>query len=288
MDRRAAPAVRPSGLDGAVGLQARARAALAERLPGPLHPDGAHAERFADALVPGLSAADVAWVHGELAARAKGELRPTRAGAVPAHAAWSSSALVGGAFAPWRQRPAELPLLGLGPFKALRLEERLAIPHGGGNPNLDVALDGPRGLVGIEAKLTEHLAGGRPRPWKPAYRRPAMAGELGGGWRSLFDALLEEAWAPRWLDAGQLVRHALSLRGAGELVYLFWEPANTEEHPEVLEHRAEVAELLERVGDTVPRLQAVAWPELWDAWEPVLPEHVAALRARYLVPVPAG
>lgn len=276
-------------------LRTRARAALSARLrellpSDALHADGAHALRLADALVPTLSPDDVAWAHAELAARARGELRPTRAGAVPAHAAWSSTALVASAFAPWRSRPEDLVLAGLGPFAGVRLEERLAIPHGGGNPNLDVALPREAGgsqgeLVGIESKLTEHLAAARPRPWKPAYRRPAMLAELDVGWARLFADLLDGRWAPRHLDAGQLVRHALSLRGHHDLVLVFWEPVDGDELAEIRAHRAEVREVLERVGDARPRLHAVSWAEVLDAWAPVVPEHVAALRARYEVAV---
>lgn len=260
-------------------LQARSRTALAERA------GASHTTAFADALVPTLEPADVTWAHAELAARAKGELRASRAGTVQAHAAWSSTALVVSAFAAWRQTPGRLPLLGLGPFSGLRLEERLHIPHGGGTPNLDVALDGPGGRVGIESKLTEHLVPARPRAWRPAYHRPAMLAALEGGWASAFGDLLTGRWAPRHLDAGQLVRHALSLRGDGDLVLLFWEPANALEHPEVLTHRGEVAELLDRVGDARPRLHARAWSAVLDEWEPAAPGHVAALRARYDVAV---
>jgi hypothetical protein len=198
-------------------LQRRARAALARRLAelagaDALHPGGEHALRFADALVPTLTPADVAWAHAQLAARAKGELRPARSGAVQAHAAWSSTALVCSAFAHWRARPSALRVAGMGGFDALRLEERLVIPHGGGTPNLDVALAGGGRFVGIESKLTEHLAPVRARPWPPAYRRPAMLAALDDAWAGVFADLLEGRWAPRFLDAGQLVRHALSLR----------------------------------------------------------------------------
>ncbi len=272
----------------ATDLRSRARAALSERLreltpQGALHADGEHAREFAGALVPTLSSADVDWAHAQLAARAKGELRQTRAGAVPAYAAWSSTALVCSAFAPWHSQPGGLLLPGLGPFTAVRLEERLAIPHGGGSPNLDVALDTSAGLVGIESKLTEHLAPARARPWKPAYRRPAMRAALDPAWAALFDDLLEERWRPSHLDAGQLVRHALSLRGAGELALVFWEPANADAHPEVLVHRAEVTRVLDRVAGARPRLHAFAWSELFDAWGPSA--HVAALRERYDVEI---
>lgn len=271
-------------------LRARAREALAARrrelLPAAaLAPGGTHVLELADALPPTLGPDDVAWAHAQLAARAKGELRPTRAGLVPLHAAWSSTALVAGAFAAWRSRPGELALAGLGPFAEVRLEERLHIPHGGGTPNLDVALDGPGDLVGVEAKLTEHLAPARPRAWKPAYERPAMREELVGGWRALFDELLAGTWAPRHLDAAQLVRHALSLRGAGDLVYLAWEPADGDAHAEVARHREEVARLVAAVGDAPPRLHATTWGAVLDGWQADAPGHVAALRARYDVAV---
>lgn len=207
---------------------------------------------------------------------------------VPAHAAWSSAALAAGAFAPWRHRPQDLRLAGTGPFASVRLEERLAIPHGGGTPNLDVALgleDG--GLVGVESKLTEHLAPRRPRPWRPAYHRPAMARALDGGWRTLFEDLLHGRWAPEHLDAGQLVRHALSLRGRHDLVLVFWEPADGDALAEVRRHRDEVAEVLERVGDAPPRLHALPWSAVLEAWAPVLPDHVAGVRRRYDVAVGA-
>jgi hypothetical protein len=272
-------------------LRARARAALAARLrelvpAAALHRDGAHALRLEDTLVPTLSADDVAWARAALAARAKGELRPTRAGAVPVHAAWSSTALVCSALAPWRTRPDALALApGTGPFTDVRLEERLLIPHGGGTPNLDVALATPAGLVGVESKLTEHLTAAAPRRWPPAYHRPAMAAALRGGWAALFADLRDGRWAPRHVDAGQLVRHALSLRGEHDLVLVWWEPANADDHPEVRAHRAEVAEVLARVAGAAPRLHALPWARVLDAWEAAAPAHVAALRARYDVAV---
>ena len=271
--------------------QRRARATLAARLreqvgASALHPGGEHALRFTDALVPTLTAEDVEWAHDQLRRRAKGELRPARAGTVSAHAAWSSTALVASAFAAWRRDPSGLTLVDRGGFTALRLEERLHIPHGGGTPNLDVALEGPGTYLGVESKLTEHLAPQPPRAWRPAYRRPSMAAELDGGWAEVFAALLEGTWAPRHLDAGQLVRHALSLtvRPGAELALVFWEPAGGDELPEVRLHREEVAELLARVGPSAaPRLHATTWASVLAGWEAAAPGHVAALRARYAV-----
>jgi len=281
-------------------LRCRARAALADRLRAlvpadALHAGGEHALRFADALVPTLDEGDVAWAHAHLSRGAKGELRPARSGAVPAHAAWSSTALVCSAFAAWRGDPSALRVAGLGGFDEVRLEERLHIPHGGGTPNLDVALPAADRFVGVESKLTEHLAPLRARAWPPAYRRPAMAAELEGGWATVFADLVAGRLVPRFLDVPQLVRHALSLRPLSfaeaeqHLVLLFWEPADGDELPEVRAHRAEVADLLARLGDdAVPRLHALSYADLLAAWAPLRPDHVAALRERYDVAAGPG
>ena len=67
---------------------------------------------------------------------------------------------------------------------------------------------------------------------------------------------------------------------------LFWEPADGEGLPEVDAHRAEVAELLARVGeDAWPRLHVMTYRDLLEGWAQSHPEHTAGLRARYEVPV---
>lgn len=278
-------------------FQRRARAALTARMASSLpasalHEDGRHTRALADALVPTLSASEVAWVHAELSRGAKGTLRPTRAGAVPVYNAWSSTLHVASAFAPWRATPEALRVAGRTGFTDVRLEERLLIPHGGGTPNLDVALPGPHGaFTGAESKLTEHLAPHPPHRWAPAYLRPAMAAALTDGWADVFSALLAGRWSPRYLDAAQLVKHALSLQAKPEatstrLVLLFWEPTDGDEVPEVVAHREEVAELVDRLGpDASPQLVALSYAEVLDEWETQRPEHVAALRARYEVSV---
>jgi hypothetical protein len=124
-------AVRPDARP-AIARPGGARRAAARAAPGRGAARGRrHARRLSGALAPTLGDADVAWAQAQLAARAKGELRPTRPGAVPACAAWSSAALVCSALAPWRTATDRLRVAGLGPFDEVRLEERLPIPHGG-------------------------------------------------------------------------------------------------------------------------------------------------------------
>jgi hypothetical protein len=112
-----------------------------------------------------------------------------------------------------------------------------------------------------------------------------MAAALHEGWRALFADLLAGRWRPRHLDAGQLVRHALSLHGAGDLVLVVWEPANADAHPEVLAHRAELERVLAAVDGAAPRLHATTWDAVIAGWAPARPAHAAALRERYAVAV---
>jgi hypothetical protein len=73
------------------------------------------------------------------------------------------------------------------------------------------------------------------------------------------------------------------------LVYVFGEPSNASEHPEVVEHQAEVAELVIRVGDLSPRLHVRTYRQLLAEWSSLtkpewVEQHVAELRRRYQLP----
>lgn len=168
-----------------------------------------------DPLVQTLDPLQRAAVLRDLARGAKGEFRGPRP---RLQAPWSSTAFTASLFGAWVGRP-ELDVV--------RFEERLHIPHGGGTPNLDVWLEADGAPVGVEVKLTEHLAARTPRPWKAPYRRPSMLAELDGGWAAVFAAALDGTFAPRHLDVPQLIRHALSLaprHAHAVLAYVFWQP----------------------------------------------------------------
>jgi hypothetical protein len=110
-------------------------------------------------------------------------------------------------------------------------------------------------------------------------------------WLATLDGARAGAYRTTYLDAERLDKHTLGLSKQHpsrerHLVYVYWEPADCDEFYEVRRHRAEVAELLHRVGSTSPRLHALTDDGLWNQWDTVegvssLPRHLTALRARY-------
>lgn len=283
--------------------RSRACRALSDRLRELLPPDvtdafvgGTHTRRFADNLLPGLSQSQIGTLQGQLSRGSGNELRATATGKRPAHAPYSSAALAANAFGRWLGSEAHLRVVGLGGFtEALTIEQKLKIAHAGGTANLDCFLKADDVIVGIESKLTEMLDEHNPVTWKAPYLKPETRSMLGAGWSDVLSASLDDSWQPKHLGLEQLVKHALALasRQATErhLIYLFWEPANGDDHHEVMSHRAEVAELVERVGDAWPRLHVLCYAELLNEWSTLArPEwvlqHIAELRSRYELPVP--
>jgi hypothetical protein len=281
-------------------VQRAAQVALSTRLRELLSPEisahfvgGTHTRRFADNLLPSFSAEQVQTLRDQLAKGAGDELVPTGTGKRRAHAPYSSAALAVNAFGGWLGAEHQLQIAGLSQFDAsISLEHKLRIAHGGGEANLDCLLDTPTALVGIESKLTEPLGCHQPVEWKGPYKTDAMAGLLRAGWLDVFIASLTRAWTPQYIGIEQLLKHALALNSHANgkdahLVYVYWEPANGSDIPEVRTHRAEVAGLVHAVAAAPPYLHAVSYVDLLNEWQ-TIPSgalhpaaHVDQLRARY-------
>jgi hypothetical protein len=147
--------------------------------------------------------------------------------------------------------------------------------------------------VAVESKCTEHL-GEHAAQFSEVYddRVPKLATP---SWQAEFEALKREPSRYTFLNAAQLVKHYLGMKNtfggrSSTLLYLYWEPANADEHAELLQHRAEVDTFAGAVSDPAVRFVAMGYPQLWEQWasrgQPNwLGEHVAALRRRYLVTI---
>jgi hypothetical protein len=199
-------------------------------------------------------------------------------------AAHSSAALVVNTFGPWRNRPEGMSLSGLNGFRSVRFESKLPTGLGGTPPHLDLLAEG-EATVAIESKCTEWMEP-KPARFSPSY--DSLSPSHGHSpWFELIQQLLAEPCRYEFLDAAQLVKHALGLLtcyGALELrlIYLYWEPHNAADWPECRKHRGEADDLANQVKQCSIRLQPMSYRELWEEWaHQGPPPHLPYLRARY-------
>ncbi len=201
----------------------------------------------------------------------------------------SSSALAVNAFAPFRSRLPQLVLPGSGPFSRLEFERKCPNGLRGNSPNLDVLLEGTEEVVGIESKLAEPMTATRAK-FSSQYRE-RLRDRLGStAWFLEMCRLEDDPNRYGVLDAAQLVKHAFGLihtfpdRNV-KLLYLFWEPRNSRDHPFFAEHRRQVAEFARSVQDSSPAFDAMSHGDLWRHWSaaasPWLSAHIRNLQARY-------
>jgi hypothetical protein len=257
----------------------------------------------------------MAWIREQLEHGDGGELAPRLDGRRPrAHAAHSSATLAASTFAPFLGREHDLTIAGLSGFAGLRLEAKhhpLPVPGPPGSAadddrrpaNLDAELTGRGIVVGVESKLTEHLAAAEHGGWRGEYRRAGVLDPLPEPWRDAIRRRARGGTSQRFLNATQLLKHGLALcRSADDgsfgpdpvdlhLVYLYWEPDNGHEIEAVLEHREEVAAFAAEVGGPGLAFRACSHQQLWDEWRTGsgsprwLVDHARALEERYRIAV---
>lgn len=217
-------------------------------------------------------------------------------------APYSSSALVVNCFAPFRCRINELALPVRGNFNELQFEKICPISNQSSSnslnePHLDVLLSGETEVIGIESKLTEYIQ----RRKSVKFSKECMELIPDEYIEKFFDemhALIEERRKYEYLDAAQLIKHALGLTNIckGEkqitLLYIYWQP---EDHdcPEYAchfqKHREEIEKFKEQVNGSKLNFHAISYPRLWDMWsnnsqmKPWLSEHISNLKERYSI-----
>lgn len=230
---------------------------------------------------------------GAVAGFARGSERNPRATAPPRMCALhSSAALVANVFDHWSGRDAA-PLvraLGLAATQAtITFEEPLPTGLEGEAPTADVFLDLANGhAVAIESKFSEWLVR---RPRNKVVFKAKYFPRGRGLWESRglprCQALAAEIQAGaqrfRFLNAAQLLKHALGLAstrpGAFELRYLYYEWPTRE----AAEHRAEVARFAAAADAELP-FAAITYQELFARLEvdgAVEGGYLDYLRARY-------
>jgi hypothetical protein len=248
-------------------------------------------------LVEGVRFEDI---EGDLLQGDGSELRGGRNGRPTKFlAAHSSTALAVNVFGLFRQGASALRMPWGGAITSLQFERKCS--HGVGHgrpPNLDVILDGPAGVIGIESKCLEII--GDPRAdFRPAYNEDLRGARRQTPWFHEMQGLMTNPRAYRRLDAAQLIKHALGLAFSfpgrrTTLAYIFWEPTNASEISIFREHRADLDRFKEAIGAGTPDFVSLSHQELWNYWAtmddaPVwLIAHVGKLRDRYSFAVDCG
>ena len=219
----------------------------------------------------------------------------------------SSAALTVNVFGFFLHRPADLPPLpGLEragwPARSLALERTIRFPWTGGrHPVPDCLVATGSALVGIECKRFEPFRGGDYTGFTDTFWRPVW-GDRMVGYQHVRDLLRGNKDLYAFLDAAQLVKHALALRAAVQsrkeyhglapiLLYVYAEPdvwpGTGRQVPDnaKVRHREEIASFANHVGGDEVAFSACSYRQLLNAWrrgpDREIARHAAAVIDRF-------
>lgn len=160
-------------------------------------------------------------------------------------------------------------------------------------PNLDIVLQRKEDLIAVESKCLEYL-NPKPPKFSSRYRTEILDERRNNSWFAEMERIVEgKGSSYRHLDVAQLIKHALGLgyrqERAVTLIYLWWEPANSNEFPVFAAHRKEVERLSDMIGESQPAFRALTYTSVWEEWlasqDERLAGHAANLMRRYIFPV---
>ena len=202
----------------------------------------------------------------------------------------SSAALAINTFAPFKDFPRSLSILGKQGFRPPVFEKQLPTGLSGTAPNIDVYLQSDDEVIAIESKFLEHWTPKRAK-YSGSYCKDSLPLAEDCWWQVLEES---KAGGLKHLDVAQLVKHYLGLIQLVEqvegrkhkevtLLYLYWEPANACDIQDCLGHRRNIGELASKVSGSKIKFRSLSYPELWREWEgmPGIAAHVANLKGRY-------
>jgi len=257
----------------------KAKAALHAKFTGPMDKNG-YTRWPQENLVPGVR---LEQFEGDLR---QGDGRELRMKFCAVH---SSAALAVNCFAPFKESPNELLLLGQTGAVNVRFEKQLRIFPRGKPANLDVWVERGGENIAIESKLLEYFNLKKP-VFSDAYEQLTSLSE------PYWWAIYKEAkqGAEQHLDRAQLLKHYFGLRKLQcsesapsklTLLYIFWEPLNWQDVDECKCHRKEVAAFAEAVLPSDISFRWTTYNDLWEEWSavPALAQHAQNLMARYAV-----
>ena len=208
----------------------------------------------------------------------------------------SSSVLAVNTFAPFKNQPHDLILLGQRGFGPPTFEHQLPTGLKGTPPTLDVFFRCGDEVVAIESKFFEYFSRKNAK-FSPSYSKANLPFAEDSWWKVMEDA---KKAGRQYLDVAQLVKHYFGLIHLLEhgdptgwkpekatLLYLFWEPDNWQEVEICQTHRGEITDFQSGVSQSKIHFRSISYPELWRTWasEPSLETHIRHLRKKYVIHV---
>ncbi len=190
-------------------------------------------------------------------------------------------------------------------LQAPKLGAMLKIGAGCGRPVFNLLSRTDNAVVAVESTCTEQLkaktraattdfATLQQRPDGDPYAPRTRELAAGPGAVELYELLVGDAAAFRYVDATQLLKQYLGLRNthgtnACTLLYLYWEPDNAADLDVCVAHAEEVERIGAYLTDRSVTFKALTMKALWEAWaegdNAILARHAAALQRRYIVTV---
>lgn len=254
-----------------------------------------------DNLIPALREAYWPRVKEQLLAGDGNELAPSNGAPPKFCAAHSSSALAINSFAPWIDRSKELHLCQLTDFDGkLEFEAKCFNGVGPRASNLDALLADGIATYGVESKLAEWIRpSGSKGEFSPVYAALEDSDpRKKTSWFRAMEAITGGVVSFEFLDAAQLIKHfyglAFTYPGTPvRVIYIYWEPTNASEFEAFAKHRAEIEQFSAMVKgeDDLFLFESISYPAHWrelaaiDPMPDWLPDHLAALRARYEIAI---
>ncbi len=203
----------------------------------------------------------------------------------------SSAALAINTFAPFKDTPSSLKILGKQGFGPPVFERQLPTGLRGTPPNIDVYLQSDDEVIAIESKFLEYCTP-KAANYSDSYSKDTLPLAEDCWWQVLEES---KAGGLKYLDVAQLVKHYLGLirladrgdeggkRKDVTLLYLFWEPTNAHDIGDCRSHRRNIEEMASKVSGSRIKFRSLSYPELWREWEslPGISSHLANLKTRY-------
>jgi hypothetical protein len=157
-------------------------------------------------------------------------------------ALYSSSALGVNCFGFIKRYRDKFSFLGEDAFTCGQFEKKLPTGLKGKSPNLDFYLENKNCIIGFESKFLETLSPKRPS-FSYSYSDSFLA-SLDNGLPAIVKYYRTND-SEQHLDTAQLIKHSIGLlnnkgKKHAKLIYIFWEPTDTNKYSEYKKHRDEL------------------------------------------------